>query len=366
MTAISGDAPFAEADLALGASGTGRLAGPWKPLATHPIVSAACNLADTRLRRTRLEFERNGEPAAMPLWATPKWRADFISGAIKCLWLHGNLFGTAARLSNGRISHVDLIDPTRMSVQHSTDLTWQWRLDGRLLRPDEELIHVRYSALPGYPMGLSAVLASALNIEMGVGADKFLTAHLRNGPKIMTILKPERPMGTQAAADLKSAIEAATVAPEVAWRPMVLSGVEVTQIAYSMADGQFRELATWSDARLCAAFNIDPTTLGVEIAGQSLTYQNVQQRDQLLWADSLSGLASRMELFLSEFSGADARFDEARWLLGGITNRAAVARNLTLVNKDAGMVIVTPNEIRDVLGLPPTQAEPAPTDPATA
>ena len=102
-------------------------------------------------------------------------------------------------------------------------------------------------------------------------------------------------------------------------------------------------------------FGIDPTLMGIQQPGSQLTYSNTPGRERQLWLDALNPLMVRIEEVISKLlTGRQVLdFKEQELLLGGLSDRSQVARNLALINKDHGYFVILADEIRDLVGLLP-------------
>ena len=216
---------------------------------------------------------------------TPRWLAfptidlDFTAWCtqvLTSLLLHGNCFIDVRRTGSG-ITEIPVIDPLSVQVFRDRGMK-RYRINGQVY--DGEIVHIKGMMLPGADVGLSPLEYARQSIGLGLealsfGSDQFQQA--LNMPGVIEIPKRAQPEQMQAMAQAwrRARTRRNRGLPGVledgaTWRP---TGVTNEQ-------AQFLQLRQWTAAEIAAqVYMVDPADLGIPVAGTSLTYANLEQRN---------------------------------------------------------------------------------------
>lgn len=216
---------------------------------------------------------------------TPRWLAyptidlDFTAWCtqvLTSLLLHGNCYIDVRRTGSG-ITEIPVIDPLSVTVYRDRGMK-RYRVNG--VAYDGEIVHIKGMMLPGSDIGLSPLEYARQSIGLGLealsfGSDQFHQA--LNMPGVIEIPKRAQPEQMQAMAQAwrRARLRRNRGLPGVledgaTWRP---TGVTNEQ-------AQFLQLRQWTAAEIAAqVYMVDPADLGIPVAGTSLTYANLEQRN---------------------------------------------------------------------------------------
>ena len=216
---------------------------------------------------------------------TPRWLKDptidldftaWCTQVLTSLLLHGNCYLAVQRNGSG-IVEIPVLDPQTVSVFRDRGMK-RYRVNG--VAYDGEIVHIKGMMLPGTDVGLSPLEYARQTIGLGLealsfGADQFQQA--LNMPGVIEIPKRAQPdqMREMAQAWKRARTRRNRGLPGVledgaTWRP---TGVTNEQ-------AQFLQLRQWTAAEVAAqVFMVDPADLGIPVAGTSLTYANLEQRN---------------------------------------------------------------------------------------
>ena len=216
---------------------------------------------------------------------TPRWLAfptidlDFTAWCtqvLTSLLLHGNCFIDVRRTGSG-ITEIPVIDPLSVQVFRDRGMK-RYRINGQVYFG--EIVHIKGMMLPGADVGLSPLEYARQSIGLGLealsfGSDQFQQA--LNMPGVIEIPKRAQPEQMQAMAQAwrRARTRRNRGLPGVledgaTWRP---TGVTNEQ-------AQFLQLRQWTAAEIAAqVYMVDPADLGIPVAGTSLTYANLEQRN---------------------------------------------------------------------------------------
>lgn len=216
---------------------------------------------------------------------TPRWLAyptidlDFTAWCtqvLTSLLLHGNCYIDVRRTGSG-ITEIPVIDPLSVTVYRDRGMK-KYRVNG--VAYDGEIVHIKGMMLPGSDIGLSPLEYARQSIGLGLealsfGSDQFHQA--LNMPGVIEIPKRAQPEQMQAMAQAwrRARLRRNRGLPGVledgaTWRP---TGVTNEQ-------AQFLQLRQWTAAEIAAqVYMVDPADLGIPVAGTSLTYANLEQRN---------------------------------------------------------------------------------------
>jgi phage portal protein BeeE len=133
--------------------------------------------------------------------------------------------------------------------------------------------------------------------------------------------------------------------------PIVLpQSVKWQQVQISPDDSQFIELMQFDEVALCRFFGLQPSSVGVQGGGSSLTYANREQDKQQELQDAMLPPMIRLEEAMSDLLPGDlaVKFNPAGLLRADLAARYASYEASARVFASTGYWIVTPEEWRDL------------------
>jgi len=304
--------------------------------------------------------DAEGRQYPPPLWVRQPARwcsfTDLLSGAVISLVHHGNWYVLVHRDRAQRVVGLSPLDPQQVTLEAAPNGQLIYRVNGEIIT--EELIHQRFIATSGNALGVGCLEAARVGIKISDAAEGYIARHFSQGAVLQVALTTKDMLPSSSKRDIAAQLRAKTVGADNAFAPLVLDGgLEVKHLAMTSEQAQFIQLAKWSDARIAAQiYGIQPSLVGVVEPGSQLTYHNLQDREGQVWRDALGPVASRIEQALSLPGllprGRKLRLDNSGILLGAARDRISMAASMSRMNRDSGMVIYTPDEIRAVTGHP--------------
>jgi len=176
---------------------------------------------------------------------------------------------------------------------------------------------------------------------------------------LTTMFSAKDEVAPEQAKMLIAQIRATHTGKEMAFRPIVMGGGMTAQnLSMTMEQADFTEIARWSAIQISAmVFGIDPSLVGVNPPGSTLTYTNSLARERQLWLDALNPLMIRIEEIFTALLPPGQRFDflEQDLLLGGLSDRSEVIANLARASQSLGKEIFSVNELRELVGAEPVE-----------
>lgn len=311
-----------------------------------------------------------------PAWLTePTVDLDFTSWctqAITSLLLHGNCYIMVQRNSLGQIVEIPIVDPQSVQVFRDRGMV-RYRINGSLY--EGQMVHIKGMMLPGFDTGLSPLEYARQSIGLGLnavefGIDQFNT--FNNMPGVIEIPKRAQPDQMTAMAQ--------------AWRrarqkrnrglPGVLEdGATWKSTGVTNEQAQFLQLRQWTAAEIAGqVFMVDPADLGIPVAGTSLTYANLEQRNIRRLQVTFLPWIIRLEKALSALLPQPrfVKFNVDGLLRGDSSTRWAIYQTASNINAAAagygqGPVLTTAEmrDFEDLNKLPDMPPPPAP-EPAVA
>lgn len=207
----------------------------------------------------------------------------------------GNVFGLRT-WAGGLVDRVDLT-PVEAWTVAVHDGQVQYRYDGKIVDPIN-VWHERQYVLPGCPVGLSSVAASAMAIGQYLSAQQFALDWFSGGAVPNAKLKNTAKTIDGTESDLV----------KNRWRDAVRGGEPVVlgkdweyeMIAATASQSEFLSAQKFSVADVCRFFDVPGDMIDAETSTGSVTYANITQRNLQLMVTSLGPAVKRREDALSE------------------------------------------------------------------
>jgi HK97 family phage portal protein len=281
----------------------------------------------------------------------------FGSMALDLIW-HGNAIAVVAtRNRDGWPTSLVPVPAEYVHVRHANEADAYdvqvpvgaivYRIGTRTYSP-HEVVHVKGPCRPGALRGMG-VLENHLAGTLTLASDQARQAGAASGEGIPTgVLKvedtPEEPLEQDEADEVKASWMRSQATRTVA---VLNARTSFLPLAWNPTDAQLLESRRFSLHEIALIFGLDPPWLGV--SGDSMTYQNTEQKGTDLVRYSLNGHLARFEqtlsLHLPRGTWAQANLDA---LLRGTTTERYAAHESAL---RAGWI--TPDEVRAREDLPP-------------
>lgn len=280
-------------------------------------------------------------------------RADLLTGIITSLLLDGTAFIAVGRDSVGRVQELAVLSPSLCELKRM-DNRLRVTVNGRA--PDYEVVVVRNVVLPGHVRGLSPIEAARATLDVAYGVQEQSARFFDQGAILSGVISTNEKIGADDAAEIARAWQRKHASAENAHLPLILQSAKYEPISVSPEQAQFLETRKFTDAQIASQlFHVDPTLLGLDISGTSLTYANVGQRNRQLLEDALLPIMTRIEHCMSMLLPPEQhwRFDTSEFLRADPGTRFSTYATAAQVGQAMGAPLLTIDEMRQQEGLPP-------------
>lgn len=278
---------------------------------------------------------------------------DFWESLLVGLLTRGNYVALPADFDAfGYARQVIPINVDFVNVFLDGDGFWVYDIGGQTYRADE-VLHIRYTTLPGSPWGLSPVsnFRQALSrqlTEQDYAANALATGSVPSAVIQLDVPKVDATVAATVQANWITAHGTGQRKPAV-----IPKSMSITPLSYSPQDMEFLASRQFSVAEMALMFNLDPSDLGAALhqGGGAITYANVSQRVVSRIVDTYTPLMRKIEDAFSDLvpGGNFVRMRPERLLTSTPLERYAVFA----AGKAAGAF--TDEEIRKEEGKPPIE-----------
>lgn len=327
------------------------------------IASAVASMAPPRVVQPDEVTEALG---SFPIVSRPNalWGVfDFWQGATAHLLTSGNLVALLADFDPGTgFARQAVPVPTSMVDGHYTDDGFpEYRIGDQTYGPDD-LIHVRYLGVPGQLMGVGPVAALRRSIGGQLNQQSMASETYRSGAVPTGVMKVHKPEITKDQADFI----------DEQWlgahgngqrKPAILPELyDFEPIAWSPEDAQFIQAQQFSAAQMAWIFGMVPSDLEASAGGSALTYANLTQRLASRLVEGYGPWIRKLEDGWTDAvpGGNLVRFQRGRFL------HASRSDLVTELAAAVAAGLMTADEGRTELGLPPLPADAPPPEEAPA
>jgi HK97 family phage portal protein len=232
-------------------------------------------------------LRRAADGSPIPANRAPEWIAqptadlDFISWCgqvLSSLLLAGNAYCVVSR-AGGVIDEMIPIDPTKVEV-HRDRGRKGYRVNGKDVDPFS-ILHIPGVMWPGSDVGLSPVEAARQSIGTGMSAQEYAGRFFAQDStpggviEVPGEMTPEKTSAMAKAWAKKHAGKSKNGLPGV-----LVGGASWKQTSVTNEQAQFLETRQFTATEIAGQmFLIDPAEMGLPVAGSSLTYANLEQRN---------------------------------------------------------------------------------------
>jgi HK97 family phage portal protein len=289
---------------------------------------------------------------------------DWCGQVLSSLLLHGNAYVAVLRNDRGTIVELVPLDPTRISV-HIVAGRKAYRVAGVVY--EGEIMHIKGLMAPGAMVGMSPVEAARQSIGLGLASVEYGSKFFDNEgnmPGVIEIPGKAQPDNMKAMAE--------------AWRrkrsrtgkglPGVLeSGATWKPTGVTNEQAQFLATRQFTAAEIAGSmFLLDPSDLGIPVAGTSLTYANLADRNARRVQVALLPWIIRIEKAISALMASPRymKLNLEGLLRGNLKERYEAYEIASRINAAAALQDQPPllltTEMRDIEDLPPIPGYPRP------
>lgn len=278
-------------------------------------------------------------------------------------WIHSKLFrgNTYIYLQHGihgKIEAMYVLNPDLVKPLIDDDGTVYYEIEtDRLNRqekqivPHQYILHDRWNCFYHPLVGLPPVMACAVAAGNGLAIQKHSRSFFRNRSVLSGILTAPGHIDKDKAKLLGERWNEAYSGENVGKTAVLGDGMAFQNITMSALDSQLIEQLRLSAEIVCSAFKIPPFLIGF---GNLPAGMKVSDLHELYYSSCLQALLEAIENLLSGALGQTIEFD-----LDSLIRMDAFTRTEVL-SANVGSALMTPNEARAKLGLPPVEGGDSP------
>ncbi len=276
---------------------------------------------------------------------------EFVELGVVHLDVSGNYYAHITKNQRGEITQI-LPFNTANSVSvneqmdNSVSYTVTFPNGNTKTYKSDEILHIRGLAYNTYK-GIDVVDIAGESLGLAVSAQKHASTYYKNGSTPGGFLQSKKTLSKEAQQRLIQSFEARHGGADKAHKLAVLEeGLEYKSTNISLRDSQLLESRRQSVEEICRILGVPPQMIGYN-AG--ISFSSVEEMNRFFYNSTLGSLVSKFENAINEHmpSGYKVRFDTSKF------TRADAATTAEVVDKMFKSSMITINEGRERLGLPP-------------
>jgi len=303
--------------------------------------------------KERVSSEIREDRAEHPLWKVLRRRpnawqtpSQFRRQMQAHLLLRGNAYALIVR-SRGNIAALLPLDPDRMAVKQSDDMTLIYeyqRRDGRHVHlAQSDVMHMVGLTLDGVN-GVSAITYARETIGLSLAQEKHGAHTFKNSARPSVVLKHPGKLGKEGLENLRASLDEYRSGGESEGKALILEeGMDTQQLSMTAEDAQWIESRKFSRTDIAMFFGVPPhmigdteksTSWGTGIEQQSIGFVTYTLEDHLTtWEETINrDLITDLRIY--------ARFNRKALVRGDIKTRQAFYVSMMQWG------VYSPNEIR--------------------
>ena len=228
----------------------------------------------------RVDLQGEKKPAPKPAWLEqptvdldfPSWCGQVLSS----LLLQGNSYWFVARSSTGTIVELVPLDPAKVQVTRVSGRK-KYIVNGVEV-PSAEIVHVKGLMLPGADVGMSPVEYARQSIGLGLAAVKFGGDFFQNEGNMPGVIEAPGDMQPETMDNLAKQWRRKRTKGGKGLPGVLKGGATWKPTGVTNEQAQFLATRQYTAAEIAGQmFLVDPSELGIPVAGTSLTYANLEQ-----------------------------------------------------------------------------------------
>lgn len=306
-------------------------------------------------------WSETSSPAYSPVLRKPNAfqnRIQFWEHWMLSKLLHGNTYVLKQRDNRNVVIGLHVLPPARVRPLVADDGSVfyevaQDALSGvaeAIVVPAREIIHDRWNCLFHPLVGLSPIYAGGLAATQGLRIQESSARLFENDSQPGGILTAPGKITDDTARRLKANWEENHAGVNRGGLAVLGDGLRYERLAITASDAQLIEQLKWSAEVVCSTFHVPPYKIGI---GGIPTYNNVQALNTEYYSQCLQILIEAAELCLDEglemATGIGTEMD-----LDGLLRMDSVTQ-ITVLKEAVGAALMTPDEARRRLDLPPVE-----------
>jgi HK97 family phage portal protein len=312
-------------------------------------------------------WEETTSPAYSPVLRKPNAyqnRIQFWEQYILSKLSRGNTYVLKLRDARNVVTGLAVLDPDRAWPMIADDgsVFYQVRgprllgmMDQEVMIPAREIIHDRMNCLYHPLIGTSPVWSAAYAATQGLAIQAASSKFFQNASQPGGVLTAPGAISDATAARLKLAWETNFTGDNAGRVAVLGDGLKYERLAMTAEESQLIDQLKWTADVVCAVFHVPPYKIGL---GAMPTYNNIQSLNVEYYSQCLQSLIEAAELCLDEGLecpvGLGTEFDIDNLL------RMDTSTQMTVLANGVKGVILSPNEARARMNLPPVDGGDSP------
>lgn len=327
-----------------------------------------------KLRPRLLEKEDDGvwrevtanNPAYHPVLRRPNHFQNHIQ--FKEWWItskliHGNAYILLERDGSGRVARMYVLDPTKVTVLVGPDGEVFYELtpdnvgntSGIMRVPASDIIHDRTNCLFHPLVGTSPLFAAGAAAGLGLTIQGNAASFFEKGSNLSGTLVSPLPLSADKVRAYSEMWNAQSGVVRTGGVAVLADGFKFEPLRLSAVESQVIEHLGWTAEVVCRVFGVPAFKIGL---GNQPTYQNGEILNQIYYSDCLQSHIESWELAMDGAFGFETRTGSHQYGvdldLDGLIRMDSAAQIDALV-KGSGGAVMTPDEARKKLDLPPVK-----------
>lgn len=274
---------------------------------------------------------------------------DFFAMATDLAIMRGNFVGILADFdSKGYAQQIVPVSPGFFLAYIDGAGYTVYSIAGHGVLSRDQVVHIRANGAPQQPMGIGVVEQFRRSIGQALDEQNYAADTFRSGAVPAGTIELDMPEVSKAQADF---VQAEWLTNHAGGRaPAVLPNtMKFTPTTWTPQDMEFLQSREFTVATIAHMFNLDPTDLGAAMSGASMTYANIEQRQQQRITDTYAPWMLRFEQEWSDLvpGGNTAKMCPENLLRTDSKTRAEVQQ------LEIGNEVLTVDEARKIQGKKP-------------
>ena len=314
------------------------------------MVSAAVQSMPWRSVMRQTRQKATDQPAIIRQPDPFRPRENTLRQIATLLLMHGNCYlWLTAHDRTGRPTVAIPIPNEEVQVawnEGQTRATYQWRNQPMTLGYD--IAHLKYMDLgPGHLFGIGPIQAIASSIQGGLNADRLVATQFTEGAWVDGVLQAPNKLTATEAQRLREQWDSAHAGKR--GTAVLEGGIEYKPVMMSNQEAELLGARKWYATDIVRAFGIPAPLAGLPMGeGSSLTYQNIEGVKSQFAQFAVQPVTDVIEAAFTQWvpSTQEVLFQFASLL------RADIATRYSVYERALNAGILTPNEVRELEGLP--------------
>lgn len=277
-------------------------------------------------------------------------RFDFLKSLMVSVLLKGNGYAYIQRDSNGDAIALTLINPDSVKIFIDESKTYidHYSIDGADVEPCD-MIHIRGGVSTNGLVGTSVINSAVMTLGISYNSEKTAADFFESGGAVSGIMKNVLPLTDKQREDFTNKFAGSFGKKGGNSITVLDSNWTFEKIALNPSDAQLLESRIFNVSEIARFFNISPVMLN-DLSKSS--YSTLEATNLQFLTTTLQPWLSMIELefenkIFKPSENIEVKFDSTPLLRADATSRANYYTSLLNVGA------LTPNEIREMEGLPP-------------